>query len=99
MYGTFAGYGYYPLLAAFWLVLAAVISGTATYLHGPVQAGFNPWLYGAAVVIPPAAAITPSSWTVTDPLWLAWMNIALKAFGWLQTGILLAGLTGLLKKS
>lgn len=99
LYGAFAGYGYYPLLAAFWLVLAAVISGTATYLYGPVQAGFNPWLYGAAVVIPPAAAITPSTWTVTDPLWLAWVNIALKAFGWLQTGILLAGLTGLLKKS
>ncbi|MFT4218280.1 MAG: hypothetical protein QM619_14000 [Micropruina sp.] len=101
LYGAFAGYGYYPLLAGLWLILAAVVSGAATYFYGPtpIQPGFDPWLYGAAVVIPPAAAITPSTWTVTEPLWLAWVNIALKAFGWLQTGILLAGLTGLLKKS
>lgn len=99
LYGAFAGYGYYPLLAGLWLLLAAFVAGLMTSQFGPAIAGFDPWLYGAAVVIPPAAAITPSSWTVTDPLWLAWVNIGLKGFGWLQTGILLAGLTGLLKKS
>lgn len=96
VYSAFAGYGYYPLLAGAWLLGAAFIAGALTYCFGPNT--FNPWLYGAAVVIPSAAAIIPSNWTVTDPLWLAWSLIALKGFGWLQTGILLAGLTGLLKK-
>ena len=104
LYGLFAGYGYYPLLAGVWLIAAAIMAGTLTFFFGATQpltggASLDPGLYGAAVVIPPAAGIIPSSWTVTSPLWLAWTLIALKAFGWLQTAILIAGLTGLLKKN
>ncbi|MBB1496441.1 hypothetical protein J4N02_11130 [Propioniciclava sp. MC1595] len=95
-YGMFAGYGYYPLLAGVWLIGAAIVASALTYCFGPST--LNPWLYGTAVVIPSAAAVIPSTWTVVEPLWLAWCLIVLKGFGWLQTGILLAGLTGLLKK-
>ncbi|WP_232550089.1 hypothetical protein [Propioniciclava soli] len=58
----------------------------------------DPWLYGAAVVIPPAAALTTDAWTITAP-WVAWTMNALKAFGWFQTAILIAGVTGLLRKT
>ena len=86
------------------MIAAAIMAGTLTFFFGATQAStsgalLDPGLYGAAVVIPPAAGIIPYSWTVTSPLWLAWTLIALKAFGWLQTAILIAGLTGLLKKN
>lgn len=100
LYGLFAGYGYYPLLAAGWLALAAFLAGVLTLTFATSNAsGFDPGLYAAAIVIPPAAAIVPSAWTITAPLCVSWALIALRAFGWLMTAILLAGLTGLLKKN
>lgn len=96
LYAGSAGYGYYPLVAGAWLVIAGALAGLLTYLFGPTS--INPWLYGAAVTIPPAAAIIPPLWSVTEPLWLAWLLIFLKSVGWLLTVLLLAGVAGLLKK-
>ncbi|MFT4217711.1 MAG: hypothetical protein QM619_11090 [Micropruina sp.] len=106
MYAVFAGYGYYPLFSALWLAGAALVGGFLTEAFGqPVAnaaghppAEYNGWLYGAMVVIPSAAMFKPSSWDLAGPVPLTVALIALSAFGWLWTGILLASLTSLLKK-
>lgn len=101
LYKIFAGYGYYPMWAGIWLIGFCALAGLLVYLWGPVGVaappGFNPWLYGLATVAPPMSII-PTSWSVTDPLWLAWALVGLKGLGWVQTGLLLGTLTGLLKK-
>ena len=106
LYRLVAGSGYYPLVAGAWLIGAALLAGTLTCWFGSVQVTtpsgpevLNPWLYGAAVALPPVATFIPGTTYLDGPGWLSWALIALKTLGWLETAILLAGLTGLLKKT
>ena len=51
-----------------------------------------------AVVLPSATVAGVEDVTVNAP-WLIWALNALRTFGWIQTAILLAGVTGLLRRS
>lgn len=51
------------------------------------------------MALPPVATFIPGTTYLGGPGWLSWALIALKTLGWLETAILLAGLTGLLKKT
>lgn len=112
LYWLFAGYGYRPLYAAGWLVAATLAACLLAFfnqwafspadnltaqLQASGQLSFNPWTYGLGTVIPPATTLT-DRWNPTAP-WVTAAITALKTFGWIQTAILLAGLTGLLRKT
>ena len=62
---------------------------------------FDPSLYALNTVVPPAAATQTNFWAPTDPdkEWLPWALTGLKAAGWLLAVLLLAGVTGLLRKT
>lgn len=49
-------------------------------------------------MLPTPGAFQTSAWAPATG-WLAFLLAALKAFGWLMTVLLLAGLTGLLRKT
>jgi hypothetical protein len=141
-YGGLVGHGYYPMLAAAWLVVALVAATILTGLNleaftptdpaaateavqanstgtppvaqpvivtgdtdcGLLTPGYsclNPALYALTVVVPPAAAIQNADWAPNDPgkPYLVWALTALKASGWLLTVLMLAGMTGLLRKT
>ena len=102
-----AGHGYYPLLAAVWLLLALVTATTIVALNasdftatglGPpslAQAG----AIAAANVIPAAGGSKPD-WTVAgDAAVVIWTLLALRVASWIFVAILLAGVTGLLRKT
>lgn len=61
-------------------------------------AAFNPWLYGAASVLPAISIPGLDQWIITE-WWVALWLLILKAVAWIQAALLLAGLTGLLKKN
>lgn len=105
LYGAFVGYGYYPLLAVLWLLLAVLLAGALLAIVqgcapeiGETLGLANPWLVAVQVVVPSAVGLGQDSWKEAPP-WLAWPLIALGTFGWIQTALLLAGVTGLLRKS
>jgi len=58
----------------------------------------NAPLYALSTVLPTPGAFQTSAWAPATG-WLAFLLAALKAFGWLMTVLLLAGLTGLLRKT
>ncbi|MDN5794221.1 MAG: hypothetical protein L0H79_00545 [Intrasporangium sp.] len=137
LYASSVGYGYYPLLAAVWL-LAAILTATALTaatpgaflptaatariaappagvacpsLTEPMTAADDPAcrasgypalhpLTYALATVSPASAVTPPAWAPLAPgaAWLETTLTALKLLGWLMTVLLLAGLTGLLRK-
>jgi len=60
---------------------------------------FRPVLYSLEVVLPPTVASgQTSAWRPGDAA-LSYLLTALKTFGWLLTALLLAGVTGLLRKT
>lgn len=102
-----AGHGYYPLFAAVWLVLALVAAiaivalnasdFTATGIGPPslAQAGAI-----AAVNVIPAAGGSKPDWTVSgDAAVVIWTLLFLRVASWIFVAILLAGVTGLLRKT
>jgi len=59
----------------------------------------RPLLYSLDVVLPPTVSTGQSTaWRPTKD-WIAYTLTGLKAFGWLLTALLLAGVTGLLRKT
>jgi hypothetical protein len=62
---------------------------------------FDYGLYALNTVVPPAAAVQTPAWAPTDPdkEWLPWALNGLRAAGWIFTVLLLAGVTGLLRKT
>jgi len=59
----------------------------------------RPLLYSLDVVLPPAVSTGQSTaWRPTKD-WIAYTLTGLKTFGWLLTALLIAGVTGLLRKS
>ncbi|MBY6386617.1 hypothetical protein HG717_22225 [Rhodococcus erythropolis] len=137
-YRVVAGHGYYPLLAAVWLVIALVL-GTAlvTFNRGdfvptvpasariaaathapdtpplsPITAHetcdrypdypcFNQATYTLASVIPAALGNPKPDWTTKSgaSLVVTWGLPILRILSWIFTAILLAGVTGLLRKT
>jgi hypothetical protein len=140
IYGLLVGHGYYPLIAALWLILAIVASGLIVATN---EAVFTPTATNkAAWKIPPAAGqpaapITgatpcedlqdPSSclkpglyaldnalpgtlatgqaaqWSASGAqgfdVWIPYTLIGLKIASWILVALLLAGVTGLLRKT
>jgi uncharacterized membrane protein YraQ (UPF0718 family) len=104
------GYGYRPMLAGAWLLAALLLAFALTGTH---QASFEPanltqacqaaQAARAARGNSPAGSVTPlttgqsSSWRPTTA-WVYYAWTFLKAFGWLLTALLLAGVTGLLRR-
>ena len=67
-------------------------------LHGAYPC-LRPLLYSLEVVLPPTVTTGQSTaWRPTQD-WIAYTLIGLKTFGWLLTALLIAGVTGLLRKT
>jgi hypothetical protein len=90
---------------------AAYASGSRTSAPQPITAAdscdrypdypcFNPINYALAGVVPPATGVTKADWTISSdaPATLSFSIPALRTFAWIFTAILLAGVTGLLRK-
>jgi len=131
-YGAFVGYGYYPLLAAVWLLGAALVAfilvagnaglflptditsaapagadSSSVTLNGstdcdelaPDYACFQPTLYALDVMLPASAAGQSEAWAPSHSTWLSAAIVVLKSVVWIMTVLLLAGVTGLLRKT
>lgn len=59
---------------------------------------FQPALFAVETAVPAADTGQARAWRVTGNSWLPIVLGAFKAFGWLLTALLLAGITGLLRK-
>jgi hypothetical protein len=124
LYGAVVGYGYYPLLAGFWLAMVVVAgsiivatnradfvptrdaanAAAIAYLqqtHNPIptQTPPKPLHYTVSTLLPTAVGNAASDWTVrADAPWLSVTLTTLKLTAWVLTALLLAGVTGLLRK-
>ena len=72
-----------------------VTGATATPLNYP---SFNAALFAVDTAIPAAATGQAAAWRVTDNAWLPGIFAFIKGFAWVLTALLLAGVTGLLRK-
>ena len=148
LYLVFAGHGYYPLLAAVWLIVALAggfalvemsrehfvptspsaattvitiaadttgggegapveieqsrtITGADDCATHPQYPCLDSFSYALTGVIPAATGVVRPDWTISTaaPWWVKAGIPALRCAAWLFTAILLAGVTGLLRKS
>lgn len=110
-YAALVGYGYYPLivfgwLAALWLTVFIVCimnaeAFTPTEYSVPLPINyppFNPAMFALDTAVPAAATGQSAAWRMTGNAYLLGALAAIKAFGWLLTALLLAGITGILRK-
>jgi len=85
-------------------VAASQGQGSATRISGdakpgpPNYPGFSPVLYALDTALPPALTGQSTAWRVTENEWLPALFAAFKAFAWVLTALLLAGVTGILRK-
>jgi hypothetical protein len=123
VYGAVVGYGYYPLLAGFWLAVVVVAgsiivaanradfvptrdaanAAAIAYLqqtHHPIppQTPLKPVHYAVSTLLPTAVGNAASDWTVGAG-WVSVTLTTLKFTAWVLTALLLAGVTGLLRKA
>jgi hypothetical protein len=138
-YQAVAGHGYYPGVAAAWLVVLIVAAGvvistfaadfrptdpalaatavrsaqanvptgglvtgaTPCDLLAPRYPCFRPWRIAVATVVPTVPIVDKGVWAPADDArqWIGWFLIIIKASGWLLTVLLLAAITGLLRKT
>jgi hypothetical protein len=140
IYGALTGHGYYPLRAAFWLVLVVLVTMSIVATH---RADFAPTATNRAAWKPnvpasqsaepitgatpcdqlkdPATCLNPVLWSFDNVLpgtlatgqaavwtpnaaqgWSQWVPYtlgALKLLSWILVALLLAGVTGLLRKT
>jgi hypothetical protein len=140
IYGDLTGHGYYPLIAAVWLILAIAASGIIVANHQgvftptatnkaawktPPPAGrpappitgatpcaelqdrascLNPVLYAFDNALPGTLATGQAAqWTPNGAqgsnIWIPYTLGALKIASWILVALLLAGVTGLLRKN
>jgi hypothetical protein len=59
----------------------------------------RPELFALDTLLPPGTGSQASAWRIVDSGSLAWALTALKSFAWVATVLLLAGFTGLLRKT
>jgi hypothetical protein len=59
---------------------------------------FNPALIAVDTAIPAAATGQSDAWRVTENQWLLGLFAAIKGIAWILTALLLAGVTGILRK-
>lgn len=79
---------------------AATVTGATTcqQLRGNYSC-FRPLLYSLDVVLPPTVATGQSTAWAPTRAWIAYTLTTLRTFGWLLTALLIAGVTGLLRKT
>jgi hypothetical protein len=140
VYGLLVGHGYYPLIAAVWLIIAIVTSGIIVYTNAgvltPTAANkaawktpppvrqpatpitgatpcddlqdrstcLRPFLYGFDNALPGTLATGQAAqWTANGAQgfdnWIPWTLGGLKIASWILVALLLAGITGLLRKT
>jgi hypothetical protein len=140
VYAAFTGHGYYPLIAAVWLILAIVASGlivaTHTAVFTPTATNKAAWKTPplAGQLAPPITGATPcaelqdrssclspalyafdnalpgtlatgqaAQWTANGAqgwnMWIPYTLGGLKIASWILVALLLAGVTGLLRKT
>ena len=98
-----------PTQATAQTIPATIPTGCALHAGDPVTGdtpapcrgnypALNPLTYALTTSIP-AAALTTASWTPTDSSPLVVVFIGLKTVGWILTALLLAGVTGLLRRT
>ena len=106
LYGATVGYGYYPGLVLFWLAglygVALVAASTAAFKPTrPNETADNdrviPWLLAVDTALPAAATGEAAAWTVTDPAW-ALLFGSIRVAGWVLISLLIAGVTGIIRK-
>jgi hypothetical protein len=140
IYGALTGHGYYPLVAAFWLILAVLVTVGIVATHSedfaPTATNRAAWkpdvppsqsaqpITGATPcdqLKDPSTCLNPVLWSFDNVLpgtlatgqaglwtpngaqgWNQWVPYtlgALKLFSWILVALLLAGVTGLLRKT
>lgn len=72
-----------------------VTGATAPPLNYP---RFEPGLFAVDTAIPAAATGQANAWRITENTWLPAVFAGIKSFAWLLTALLLAGITGILRK-
>jgi len=106
LYGVLVGHGYYPAWVVGWLLVLVILSsliaanGFALGQFQPIQGEtvpFNALLFAFDTSIPAANTGQSASWRATDPI-LASVLAFLRMFGWILTALLIAGVTGILRK-
>lgn len=77
--------------------VTARVSGT-TFPRPPNYPEFNAALFAVDTALPAAVTGQSAAWRVTENQWLPAVFAAIKAFAWILTALLLAGVTGVLRK-
>ena len=107
VYEILVGYGYYPALALGWLIAIAVGACALVqwqrgnfYPNSPTSyvPPLSAPLVGLSTAVPAIGPGALGSWHVTVAC-VDWALAGLRAFAWIMTALLLAGITGLLKKA
>lgn len=110
LYNIFVGYGYYPHRAAYWLVFVWLTVVILCFFNlgefisaGPQETSsatgqFNPFLYALDIAVPAASSGQAEAWAIPNKPWLPSLFALLKGFSWFLTALLLAGVTGLLRR-
>jgi hypothetical protein len=76
-----------------------ITGATPGYNLAPGYPSFHPALHALDGMLPAAATGQASAWRLTSTTWLPWALTTLKAFGWILTVLLLAGVSGLLRRT
>ncbi len=105
--GALAGYGYRPFrlvgwLAGVWLLCsgaywAATEFGGATLTALSADAGFSPFGYSLALLLPLVSSAETAVWAASGSTWteaLRWLSRLETGFGWMAVVLLLASLAG-----
>ncbi|ORW86906.1 hypothetical protein AWB92_24790 [Mycobacterium sp. IEC1808] len=123
VYGAVVGYGYYPLLAAAWLIVvvltgsivvaanrndfvpnrdatnaAATVYLEQTHMKVPDAPQIKPLHYTLSAVLPTAVGNATSDWNIKST-WVSFVLTSLKLIAWVLTALLVAGVSGLLRKA
>ncbi|AIY03006.1 hypothetical protein ART_3407 [Arthrobacter sp. PAMC 25486] len=75
-----------------------IVRVTGEAVTPPSYPSFNPGLFAVDTAIPAAATGQAAAWRVTGNAGLLGLFAAFKGFAWVLTALLLAGITGLLRK-
>jgi len=106
LYGATVGYGYYPGLVVFWLAGLYLVALTAASIAvfqptrpDATTAGDKviPWLFAVDTALPAAATGEAAAWSVVDPFWGLLFG-AIRVVGWVLISLLIAGVTGIIRK-
>ncbi len=74
------------------------VRNTGATAHPPNYPPFNAGLFAVETALPTAAIGQTAAWRVTENTWLPSVFAVIKGLAWILTALLLAGITGILRK-